>query len=281
MKSARKWTIEIQPNSGWLDINLKELWRYRDLLWLFVWRDVVTLYKQTILGPLWYVLQPILTTLMFTLVFSRIAQISTDGLPPIIFYLSGITVWSYFSDCLSRTSNVFVTNQNIFGKVYFPRITVPASIVISTILKFAIQFGIFGLLWGYYYYQGMVEANMVALMLPVVIILLAIISLGFGMLFSAMTTKYRDLQFLLTFAVQLWMYITPVIYPLSSIPEKYVQYIKLNPVTPLVETLRYGFLGVGIFDWNGIIYSSIFAVVILFIGMVAFSNTEKSFMDTV
>lgn len=281
MENEEKWTVEIKPNSGWFDIDFKEIWRYRDLLVLFVRRDIVTLYKQTILGPLWYILQPILTTLMFTLVFGRIAGLSTDGVPPIIFYLLGITIWGYFSDCLNRTSNTFVANQHIFGKVYFPRITVPGSIVISTLLRFAIQFGIFALIWIYYFSQGKVEANAVALLLPFVVFLMAMMSLGFGMLFSAMTTKYRDLQFLLAFAVQLWMYVTPVIYPLSSIPEAYINFIKLNPITPLVESMRYGFLGQGFFEWQGLAYSSVFALGIFIIGTIVFSRVEKSFMDTV
>lgn len=276
-----KWTIEIKPANGWFDLNLNEIWRYRDLLWLFVRRDIVTLYKQTILGPLWYILQPILTTLMYTLVFGRIAGLSTDGVPPVAFYLLGVTVWGYFSECLNRTSNTFVTNQQIFGKVYFPRITVPGSIVISNLLRFGIQFAIFALIWGYYASQGKVAINVYALLLPLIIAVMAISSLGFGMLFSAMTTKYRDLQFLLTFAVQLWMYITPVIYPLSSIPEKYVKYVELNPVTPLVESMRYGFLGQGSFSWDGIIYSSLFSIGIFIIGLIVFSRVEKSFMDTV
>lgn len=281
MKNEEKWTIEIKPTSGWFDLNLKEIWNYRDLLMLFVRRDIVTLYKQTILGPLWYIIQPVLTTLMFTLVFGRIAGLSTDGVPPIIFYLLGVTIWGYFSDCLNRTSNTFVANQNIFGKVYFPRITVPASVVISTLLRFAIQFSIFAILWGYYLYEGLIEVNAVAWLLPVVIVIMALMSLGFGMLFSAMTTKYRDLQFLLTFAVQLWMYVTPVIYPLSSIPKDYIKYIKLNPITSLVESMRYGLLGQGTFEWSGILYSFIFAVFIFSLGTIVFSRVEKSFMDTV
>lgn len=276
-----KWTIEIKPTNGWFELNLNEIWRYRDLLWLFVRRDIVTLYKQTILGPLWYILQPILTTLMYALVFGRIAGLSTDGVPPVAFYLLGVTVWGYFSECLNRTSNTFVTNQQIFGKVYFPRITVPGSIVISNLLRFGIQFAIFALIWGYYASQGKVAINVYALLLPLIIAVMAISSLGFGMLFSAMTTKYRDLQFLLTFAVQLWMYITPVIYPLSSIPEEYVKYVELNPITPLIESMRYGFLGQGSFSWEGIIYSSLFSVGIFIIGLIVFSRVEKSFMDTV
>ena len=281
MKNEENWTVEIKPNSGWFDLDFREIWRYRDLLWLFVRRDIVTVYKQTVLGPLWYIIQPILTTIMFTLIFGKIAKLSTDGVPPLIFYLSGITVWNYFSDCLNRTSNTFVTNQHIFGKVYFPRIIVPGSIVVSTLVRFGIQFGILVLLWGYYAYLGIVEANGVAFLLPIIVFIMAVMSLGFGMLFSSMTTKYRDLQFLLSFAVQLWMYATPVIYPLSSIPANYVKYIKLNPITSLVESMRYGFLGHGDFSWGGIAYSAFFAVGIFLIGTIIFSRVEKTFMDTV
>jgi len=281
MNNKENWSIEIRPMSGWFDLNFREVWRYRDLLWLFVRRDIITVYQQTILGPLWYVIQPILTTLMFTLVFGRIAKISTDGIPPVIFYLSGVTIWGYFADCLNRTSNTFVTNQNIFGKVYFPRITVPGSIVISSLLKFGIQFAVFLIIWAYYFFHGKVTFNSTAFILPLVVVLMAVISMGFGMLFSSMTTKYRDLQFLLAFAVQLWMYATPVIYPLSSIPAAYVKYIQLNPITPLVEAIRYGFLGQGAFSWAGIGYSACFAAVIFFIGLLVFSRVEKSFMDTV
>jgi len=281
MENEENWTVEIRPNTGWFEFDVREIWRYRDLLWLFVKRDLITVYKQTILGPLWYIIQPIITTLMFTLVFGSIAKLSTDGIPPIVFYLLGVTIWGYFSDCLNRTSNTFVTNQRIFGKVYFPRITVPASIVISTLVRFVVQFVIFLAFWGYYLFRGEVVVNEVVLLLPVIVFLMAIMSLGFGMLFSSMTTKYRDLQFLLTFAVQLWMYATPVIYPLSSIPEKYVKYIQLNPVTPLVESMRYGFFGEGSFSWISIAYSAVISIVIFFLGFMVFTRVERSFMDTV
>ena len=281
MKNEEKWTVEIRPHSGWFDLNVQEIWRYRDLLLLFVRRNIVTHYKQTILGPLWYVIQPLMTTLMFTLVFGKIARISTDGIPQLVFYLLGITVWGYFAECLTKTSSTFVANQNIFGKVYFPRITVPGSIVLSSLLKFSIQLGIFFCLWGYYLYHQAIQPNTVALLLPFVILTMGLLSLGFGMLFSSMTTKYRDLQFLLTFGIQLWMYATPVIYPLSTIPDKYVGYIKLNPMTSLVESMRYGFLGQGSFDWGDLGYSLSFAIGIFFLGLIVFSRVEKSFMDTV
>jgi len=281
MKSEEKWTVEIRPTAKLFELDLINAWRYRDLLRIFVHRDIVTIYKQTILGPLWYIIQPILTTLIFTLVFGKIANISTDGVPPLVFYLLGITIWGYFSDCINRTSNTFVTNQHIFGKVYFPRITVPASIVISTLLRFGIQFVIFLGLWSYYYYEKKLAINFVVLLLPLVILIMAIMSLGFGMIFSSLTTKYRDLQFLLSFAVQLWMYATPIIYPLSSIHEPYSSYIRLNPITPLVESMRFGFLGQGTFSLEGICYSSAFAISIFFFGLIFFSRAEKNFMDTV
>jgi lipopolysaccharide transport system permease protein len=281
MKNENMTVVEIKSDSGWFDLNLKEIWQYRDLLWLFVRRDIVTVYKQTILGPLWYIVQPLLTTLMFTMVFGRIAKLSTDGIPPAIFYLLGVTLWGYFSESLNRTSNTFVANQHIFGKVYFPRVTVPGSIVISNLLRFGIQLGIFFIFWAYYFSKGQVTINEVALLLPLVIVIMAVMSRGFGMIFSAMTTKYRDLQFLLAFAVQLWMYATPIIYPLSTIPEKYLVYLKFNPVTPLIETMRYGFLGQGTFSVDALLYSSLVAVVTFFIGLIVFSRVEKSFMDTV
>lgn len=281
MKNEENWSVDIKSSSGWLELNLKEIWRYRDLFWLFVRRDIVTVYKQTILGPLWYILQPIMTTIMFTLVFGRIARLSTDGVPPAIFYLLGLTIWGYFSELLNRTSNTFVVNQHIFGKVYFPRFTVPGSIAVSNLMKFGIQFAIFLLFWAYYLYQGKISANAVAFLFPVAVVIMVIMSLGFGMIFSSMTTKYRDLQFLLAFAVQLWMYATPVIYPLSTIPEEYVNYVKLNPLTPIVESMRYGFLGQGEFSWYALAYSLFFASVIFILGLFFFTRAEKTFMDTV
>ncbi|WPU65828.1 ABC transporter permease [Peredibacter starrii] len=281
MKNEDIWTIEIKSHSGLFNLKLKEIWTYRDLLWLFVRRDVITVYKQTILGPLWFIIQPLLTTLMFSLVFGRIARLSTDGIPPFVFYLAGVTIWSYFSECLNKTSNTFVSNQNIFGKVYFPRIIVPGSIIISTLVRFGVQLGIFLVVWIYYYLQGQVNPNYVAVLLPFIVLIMAISSMGFGMLFSSMTTKYRDLQFLLNFAVQLWMYATPIIYPLSSIPEKYVSLIKLNPITPLVECMRFGFLGNGSFSLGEVFYSFIFAIGVFSLGFFVFSRVEKNFMDTV
>lgn len=271
----------IKPSTSLFDLKIKEIWNYRDLLWLLVKRDVVTVYKQTILGPLWYVIQPILTTGMFTFVFGKLAGISTNGLPHVAFYLLGVTVWNYFSECLTKTSNTFVVNQGVFGKVYFPRIIVPASIVISSLGKFFIQLFMFLLVFLFFWDRGEIEPNLAVILLPVVIVIMAVTSLGFGMLFSSLTTKYRDLSFLLSFGVQLWMYATPVIYPISSIPERYASIIKFNPISPLIESMRYGFLGKGSFEAYDIVYSLLFAICIFAIGFLTFSNVEKKFMDTV
>lgn len=281
MIKEEKWSTIIKPHSGVFDIDLKEVWNYRDLLWLFVKRDVVTVYKQTILGPLWFFIKPILTTIMFTFVFGKMAKIPTDGLPQIIFYLLGITIWGYFSECLGKTSNTFVANQGLFGKVYFPRVIAPASIVISNLGKFLIQFCMFLGFWAYYLYLGQVTPSWHAILLPLVVMIMAFISLGFGMIFSSMTTKYRDLSFLLSFGVQLWMYATPVIYPLSGIPTQYANIVKWNPIAPLIESMRVGFLGKGQFSWFMFGYSSLFAVLILLVGIIIFSRVEKNFMDTV
>lgn len=281
MENEEKWTVEIHSSPRIFDLNLKEIWRYRDLLWLFVRRDFVTVYKQTILGPIWYIVQAVLTTLMFVLVFGRIAKLSTDGAPQILFYLLGVTIWGYFSECLNRTSNTFVTNQHIFGKVYFPRFTVPGSIVISTLVRFGIQFSIFLVFLVYYYVRGEVQISAISLLLPFILGILALMSLGIGMIFSSLSTKYRDFQFLLSFAIQLWMYATPIIYPLSSIPVEYVKYIKMNPVTPLVEVMRFGFLGQGTYSLADIGYSFVTAMVVFLFGLLIFSRVEKSFMDTV
>lgn len=281
MKTEENWSVVIQPKASWFDLNLIGLWQYRDLLVLFVRRDLVTVYKQTILGPLWFVIQPILTTLMFLLVFGKIAQISTDGLPPLAFYFLGNTVWGYFSECLSRTSNTFVVNQGVFGKVYFPRAIVPGSIVASNLAKFFVQFSIFLVLWGYYFVEGLITPNMTMLWFPYLILIMAVNGLGFGMLFSSLTTKYRDLSFLLTFGIQLWMYATPVIYPLSSIPTEYSLLVRLNPLTAILETMRYGFLGNGNYSLLSIAYSSLFALIVFFSGLIVFNRVEKTFMDTV
>jgi lipopolysaccharide transport system permease protein len=243
-----QWNDIIAPGTNLFDLPLKEIWKYRDLLTLLVKRDFISTYKQTILGPLWFFLQPLLTTLMFTLVFGRIAGLSTDGLPTILFYLSGITLWNYFADCLSRTSTVFKDNQAIFGKVYFPRLIMPLSIVVSHLVKLAIQLFLFLVIWLWYYFSAhVVHPNAAAFLLPVLILIMGTLGLGLGMIISSLTTKYRDLVFILSFAVQLLMYATPVIYPLSSIGIKYKYLIELNPLTGIIEAFRYGYLGKGAF----------------------------------
>lgn len=276
------WTEIIKPQTGLLDFNLREVWHYRDLLILLVKRDFVATYKQTILGPLWFFIQPLLTTLMFVLIFGRIAGLSTDGVPQILFYLAGITVWNYFAETLNKTATVFKDNAAIFGKVYFPRLIMPLSIVVSNLVRLGIQFALFLGFWLYFLLRSSdVHPNIYILLLPFLILMLAGLGLGFGLIISAMTNKYKDLIFLLTFAVQLAMYATPVIYPLSSIGEKYKWLIKLNPMTSIVETFRHGFLGCGVLDWAGLGYSFVFAVAMVALGAIVFNKVEKSFMDTV
>jgi lipopolysaccharide transport system permease protein len=280
--NEESWDLIIQPKSRWFDLQLRDLWRYRDLVMLFVRRDFVAQFKQTILGPLWFILQPLLTTIMFTIVFGQIAQLSTDGLPKILFYLSGNIVWGYFANCLNNTSNTFVANAGLFGKVYFPRLAVPVSIVISQLLTFGLQFGMFLCFLLYYALSGAaLTPNATVFLTPLLILLMAGLGLGLGIIFSSLTTKYRDLRFLLTFGVQLLMYATPVIYPLSSIPAKYRLLILANPMTPIIETFRYGFLGSGSFSPVHLAYSAGFTASALFLGILLFSRIERTFMDTV
>ena len=279
---SESWTEVIEPKTRLLDLHLNEVWKYRDLLMLLVKRDFVTTYKQTILGPVWFFVQPILVTLTFTLIFGRIAGISTDGTPMLLFYLSGITIWNYFAECLNRTATVFKDNESVFGKVYFPRLVMPLSIVISNLVKFGIQFILFMCLWGFYFYSdASIRPNITALLAPFLIIIMGGLGLGFGMIISALTTKYRDLVFLMTFGVQLLMYATPVIYPLSSISEKYKFLITVNPMTAIIETFRHGFLGAGSFSWLSLGYSTLFMLLILSLGTIIFNQVEKTFMDTV
>ena len=276
------WTEEITPKTSLLDLNLKEVWHYRDLMFMFVKRDFVTFYKQTILGPLWFFVQPLLTTIMYVIVFGNIAKISTDGLPMMVFYLCGITFWNYFSECFSKTASVFKDNASIFGKVYFPRLVMPLSIVVSNLIKLSIQFFLFIVVLLWYKFQGAnVHPNMYILLTPYLIILMAIIALGAGMIISSLTTKYKDLIFLITFGIQLLMYATPVIYPLSTLPAKYAFIIKANPLSAVIETLRFAFTGSGTFSWMHLGYSSVFAFVLLAIGAIIFNKVEKTFMDTV
>lgn len=277
-----QWTEEITPIHSVFDLRLGELWRYRDLLVMFVKRDFVATYKQTILGPLWFFIQPLLTTVTFMVIFGNIAKISTDGLPQMVFYMAGITLWNYFSECLNKTATVFKDNANIFGKVYFPRLIMPLSIVVSNLVRFGIQFTLFLAVWAWYLIKGsQLHPNIYLLLTPYLIFLMAIIGLGAGMLISALTTKYRDLIFLLTFGVQLLMYATPVIYPMSNLPAKYALFIKANPLSAIVETFRYGFTGSGLFSWHSLAYSSVFALILLLFGTLVFNKVEKSFMDTV
>ena len=276
------WTEEINPINSLFDLRLGEIWNYRDLLMMFVKRDFVATYKQTIMGPLWFFVQPLLTTFTFMIIFGNIAKISTDGLPQMVFYMAGITLWNYFAECLNKTATVFKDNASIFGKVYFPRLIMPLSIVVSNLVRFGIQFFLFLLVWGYYLVKGSnMHPNIYLLLIPYLVLLMALIGLGAGMLISALTTKYRDLIFLLTFGTQLLMYATPVIYPMSNLPAKYAWLIKANPLSTIVETFRYAFTGSGQFSWLSLGYSTLFAIVMVFTGTLVFNKVEKSFMDTV
>jgi len=278
---SEKYT-EITPNNRLLNLNLRELIAYKDLIYMYVKRDIVTLYKQTILGPLWFIIQPILTTVMFMFVFGNIAGISTDGIPGPLFYFSGIILWNYFSSCLNATSSTFTTNQAVFGKVYFPRLVVPISVTISNLVKFFIQFVIFLIIYAVYIFRGVdILPNAYAFLFPLLVLMSAGLALGFGIIFSSMTTKYRDLTFLLQFGVQLWMYATPVIYPLSTMPADKQWIFQLNPMTSIIETFKYGTIGSGVFSWHWLFYSLIFTVVLLFVGIMIFNKVEKDFMDTV
>jgi len=274
---------QIKPQGKLIEFGFSEIWEYRDLVIMYIKRDILTFYKQTILGPLWFVIQPILTTVMFMFVFGNLAGLSTDGLPQPVFYLGGIIIWSYFSDCLTRNSKVFIENQQVFGKVYFPRMVVPLSITISNLIRFFIQFVIFLMVYFYYFFDksSVILPNQYIVLVPVLLIMTAGLSLGFGIIFSSLTTKYRDLNFLLQFAVQLWMYITPVIYPLNSIPSDSRWIIALNPMTSIVESFRFAFLGQGYFSWIYLLYSFCFMIVLLLVGLIIFNKVEKGFMDTV
>ncbi len=277
-----EWTTEIKPSSSLLSINFKELWRYRDLVMLFVKRDFVTVYKQTILGPIWFFIQPIFTTLVFTIIFGNVAKIPTDGLPQVLFYMSGTIMWGYFSNCLMKTSDTFISNASIFGKVYFPRLSVPLSVVLSNIFSFLIQFSLFFAIFIYYYFSGAnIKPNLYILLFPVLILQMAILGMGVGLWISSLTTKYRDLRFLVAFGVQLWMYGTPVVYPLSIVPEKWRWLVALNPMAPIIEFFRYGFLGQGYIEMKLFLIGIGVSIFILLTGIVIFNKVEKNFMDTV
>jgi lipopolysaccharide transport system permease protein len=276
------WTTVIKPKNKLLQVDFNEIWQYRDLLTMFIKRNIVTQYKQTVLGPAWYFIQPALTTLMYMVIFGGIAKISTDGLPQPMFYLAGIVCWQYFADCLTNISTTFTTNQNIFGKVYFPRLIVPLATVASNLIRMGIQFLLFITVYIYFLIMKVeVAPNSYAMLIPVLIIMLAGLALGFGILISSMTTKYRDLTILFTFIVQLWMFATPIIYPLSTISPKMQMIMSLNPVTSIIETFKFGTMGVGTFSWSSLSYSFIFMLVLLSIGIVVFNKVQRSFMDTV
>lgn len=275
------WDSIIESKHSLLDINLKELWHYRDLLVLFVRRDFVTVYKQTILGPLWFFIQPLLTTITFTIIFGNVAQLSTDGAPKIVFYMAGITLWNYFSTCLTSVSGVFNANAGIFGKVYFPRLIMPLTIVISNLMKFGVQFLLFIGFVGYFALQKQIQPNSWILLTPFIIVLMALISMGIGLILSSMTTKYKDLNQLIGFGVQLFMYATPVIYPSSSVPQNYQWVVELNPLVGLFDYMRSAYLGVGAFTISDLVYPSLFSIVILVLGVIVFNRTQKTFMDTV
>lgn len=279
--TAEQWDSVIESRHSLFDINLKELWHYRDLLVLFVRRDFVTVYKQTILGPLWFFIQPLLTTITFTIIFGNVAQLSTDGAPKVVFYMAGITLWGYFSTCLTTVSGVFNANAGIFGKVYFPRLIMPLTIVISNLMKFGVQFLLFICFVGYFTLHNQIHPNSWILLTPLIIVLMALISMGIGLILSSMTTKYKDLNQLIGFGVQLFMYATPVIYPSSSVPQNYQWVVELNPLVGLFDYMRYAYLGVGNFNFSNLVYPSIFSIVILAIGILVFNKTQKTFMDTV
>ncbi len=284
-----QWTTVIKPRNRLFEVNLKEVWDYRDLMTLFVKRNIITQYKQTILGPLWWLIQPALTVVMYMVVFGGIAGIPTDGIPQPLFYLGGVCMWQYFSDCLNKTSNTFVTNSGIFGKVYFPRLIMPLSNTISNLVRFGIQFGLFVIVYVFYVAGGtVVHPNWYFLLFPLLVLMMAGLALGFGIIISSMTTKYRDLQILFSFFVSLWMYATPIVYPLSQVKGKVVAGFDLytlmciNPVTPVIETFKHGALGAGEFvGWGWLAYSFGFMVLLLALGILVFNKVQKSFMDTV
>lgn len=285
LEANSEWDLVIEPQNSLFELHLKDVWRYRDLLWLLVKRDFVSFYKQTILGPLWFFIQPLFTTIIFTFVFGNLAGLSTDGLPQPLFYMAGITAWNYFADCLTKTSTVFRDNANIFGKVYFPRLIMPLSIVVSNLVRFGVQMLLFFVMIAYYLVLNERGAgfhmNVYVLLFPLLVLMMALLGLGVGLIITAMTTKYRDLAFLITFGVQLMMYATTVIYPLSAAPAKYKWLIELNPMTGIIEAFRYGLLGEGVLTISTLGYSVVVTLVSLIIGVVIFNKAEKTFVDTV
>lgn len=279
---SQQWTNEIKPQKGLLDIDLKGLWRYRDLYKMYVRRDIITVYKQTVLGPLWFVIQPVLTTIMFVFVFGNLAGISTDGMPQPLFYMAGILLWTYFSNCFNTCSNVFVSNAGVFGKVYFPRLVVPLSSITSNLVKLGIQLLLFIAIYIYFAVRGApVHVNVSIILFPFLVFLIAFHALSWGLVISSLTTKYRDLRQLVGFGVQLLMYATPVIYPMSTTGGKIRAILELNPLTPIFEAFKYSCMGCGSLSWGGLLYSTLFMLVMLFIAVIVFNRTERNFMDTV
>jgi lipopolysaccharide transport system permease protein len=283
--SDEEWLFEIKPKNKFLELNLKEVWQYRDLLLLFVKRDVVTVYKQTILGPLWYLIQPLFTSLIFTIIFNNVAGIDTGSVPPFLFNLAGITVWNYFTACLNDTSDTFKKNAAIFGKVYFPRVIMPISIVISNLLKFGIQFTIFIGFYIYFYMKGVeISLNEYTILFPLLIIIMGFLGLGLGMFISSLVTKYRDFSYLVSFGVQLLMYLSAVMYPMALIVAKIPNYawvVKYNPLAYVIESTRFMLLNVGEITLMGLLYTLVVTVIVFFVGLLVFNKTEKSFIDTV
>jgi lipopolysaccharide transport system permease protein len=277
------WTEVIKPQRAALDINWQELWQYRDLLFLLVKRDVVAFYKQTLLGPLWFFIQPIFTIIIFTFIFGNVAGISTDGLPAPLFYLAGLILWNYFAECFNKTATTFRDNASLFGKVYFPRLILPLSVVVSSLLKLLLQFLLFGIFIVYYLItsKAAIQPNALIVITPLLFLLVAFLGLAGGLIITSLTTKYRDLVFLIGFGVQLLMYATTVIYPLSAVPEKYKIYIQWNPITPIIETFRYSFLGAGEFSPIMLLYSGMSILLLLIFGIMVFNKVERNFMDTV
>lgn len=279
---SKKWTTVIEPQNKLFDLKLKEVWKYRDLIALFVQRDIKTRYKQTILGPLWFIIQPLFTTVIYTIVFGGFAGLPTDGVPQFLFYMAGNVPWLYFSTCINNTSNTFVGNASVFGKVYFPRLTAPISIVITSMMNFAIQFVMFLCFYIYFAIGGAnIHITWAAILMPILIIQMALLGMGFGMIISSLTTKYRDLQVLVSFGVQLWMYATPVVYSASSLPPKAYLIVMLNPISPIIELFRYGWLGAGAYSMFYWAISWVVTATVVLVGIVLFNRVEKTFMDTV
>ena len=276
-----QWTEIIEPKGKWYDLKLREVWQYRDLIQIFIRRDVVSVYKQTILGPIWFFLGPLMTVFIYTFVFGTVAKIPTDNIPAPLFYLAGTTLWNYFSNCLSGASTTFMTNAHLFGKVYFPRLVAPISLILSNLVKLGVQFLVFLAFWAWYWYDGSITPNMYVAATPLLLLLMAGISLGTGIIISSYTTKYRDLSFLMPFAISVLMYATPVIYPTSALPGPYRLVAELNPIAHIIEAFRFAFTGGGVFSWWGLLYSTVFMMVTLLGGIMVFNKVERTFMDTV